>query len=329
MSLPFPYRALAVLVGVAALGAGCGADLDTDEAEQPVAKYEASGSSVEQPPSTHPIDSLQQTFPAPELAPLVVTQAEPSGRTDACGEVPASLTRENANRRAASSGRTNARQNYVEYATTVQSPLVRLQTKLTVPAKPPAGGTVFLWPGVQPLLNGPHFAPINKGVLQPVLTWGASCSGASGFNSWTISGMYVNVSTTVATHRSCHGGKIMRPNVGDVLDIDIALNGTVWTQTIKNLTSGEQVDYAIDMKGQEQGLAYFDIELPTTAKPVADTVFTENVLTFASPRASGCVPTAQGATDYVSVARLSDDKTKCCIDRITLRAPGVAATTTP
>ena len=317
------------------LSAGCAPSDGADDDDEVLAAADEVGDlRGEQRLSTHPVEPsspdepLQQVVEAPEDE---AAPAEPSGRSDACGEIPATLTRDNAGRRAPSSGRVNSRQNAVGYTTTLQSLLVRLQTKMTGPAKPPPTGTVFLWPGVQPLRGGPNFAPINNGVLQPVLTWGSSCAPGSprGFDSWWISGLYVNISTTLPSHRSCHGGPVMRVNVDDVLDIDIALTGTVWKQTIKNLTTGQQVDYAIDMKRQEQGLAYFDIELPTATKPVADTVFTESVLTFSSPRTGACVPITQGATDFVSKARLSADKTKCCIDRITLRAPGVPATTTP
>jgi hypothetical protein len=315
------------------LSAGCALDNGADDADKAISQEGLEPSSEERP-STHPIELLEQVEPLAQVAEAPEVGAAPvapSGRSDVCGEIPATLTRDNTARRAATSGRRNARQNVVGYATTLQSLLVRLQTKMTVPAKPAPAGTVFLWPGVQPLRGGPNFAPINNGVLQPVLTWGASCAPGSprGFDSWWISGMYVNVSTTLAAYRNCHGGPVMRVNVGDVLDIDIALAGTVWKQTVKNLTSGQQVDYAIDLRGQEQGLAYFDIELPTATKPAADTVFTESVLTFSGPRASACVPTTQGANDFVSKARLSADRTKCCIDRITLRAPGVPATTTP
>ncbi|MET0342736.1 MAG: hypothetical protein ABW252_17145 [Polyangiales bacterium] len=311
------------------LATGCAPDLDASAGDPPRADDEVVDA-VGPRLSTQPIEPLQQTAAAPQTE-AVQRAPTPSGRTDACGDVPAELTRDDTGRRAAAATRTvNARQNYVQFSTDLRGLLVRLQTKLTVPAKPPPSGVVFLWPGVQPLVDAPTFAPIGKGVLQPVLTWGSSCAPGSprGYDSWWISGLYVNVATTLPTHRSCHGGPVMRVGVGDVLAIDIAQTGTVWKQTIKDLTTGQQVDYAIDMKGQAQGHAYFDIELPTSARPVADTVFTETVLSFASPR-SACAPTTQGATDFVSKARISADGTQCCVDRITLRAPGVPATTTP
>lgn len=314
-----------LLLTISVLG-GCAAELDAgDVGEDEV------GAPSEQGPSTHPIDALEQQVavaPVEEAAPI--TQAAPSGRTDECGEVPATLTRANSGRRAAGVS-VRRIHNWVAYTTTLQSLLVRLHTKLTVPVKPPRTGTIFLWPGVEPI-EGPNWLPLGLGVLQPVLTWGPSCAGGiSGYNSWTISGMYVNPTTRVTTHRSCHGGPIMSVNVGDVLDLDIALvpNSTVWKQTVKNLSSGKQVEYSIDMMGQEQGLAVFDVELQTSNKPPADSVYTETVLTFASPLASACTPSSQGSNDYVSTARLSADRTKCCIDRIAVRAPGVAATTTP
>ncbi len=48
--------------------------------------------------------------------------------------------------------------------------ITRLQTEMVVPPEPPASGTLFLWPGLQP--GGANFDPINNGVLQPVLTLG-------------------------------------------------------------------------------------------------------------------------------------------------------------
>ena len=58
----------------------------------------------------------------------------------------------------------------------VATQIVALSTVLTVPAKPPASGTLFLWPGLQPLPGGANFNPIGNGVLQPVLTWGGTCA---------------------------------------------------------------------------------------------------------------------------------------------------------
>ena len=74
--------------------------------------------------------------------------------------------------------------------------IVRLRRHMIVPPQPAASGTVFLWPGLQPLPSGKHYAPIGNGVLQPVLTWGSTCArGApNDYNSWWISGQYVNVS---------------------------------------------------------------------------------------------------------------------------------------
>lgn len=317
MSTSRLFKPLSALsLAAAFLAFGCAPDLDTPEVGE-------TDPASEERLSTRPLEPLAQVVEAPAEQEDVPEPMQPSGATDACGAVPASLTRDNTARRTGSSG-------YAEYTTRVTSLLTRLQTKLTVPVKPPPSGTIFLWPGVQPI-RGPNFAPINNGVLQPVLTWGSSCAPGSpfGYSSWWISGLYVNISTSLATHRSCHGGPVMRVNPSDVLDIDIVQAGTVWKQVIKNLTSGQMVDYSIDMRGQEQGRAIFDIELPTRAKPVSDVVFTETVLTFASPLTRACTPATQGETDYVSKARLSADGTKCCIDRITLRAKGVAATTMP
>ena len=68
---------------------------------------------------------------------------------------------------------------------------VDLRTTLTVPAPPPATGTLFLWPGLDPAPGGRNFLPIDNGVLQPVLTWGASCAPGQQpiqYSTWWISG---------------------------------------------------------------------------------------------------------------------------------------------
>ena len=172
-----------LLLTTFALSAGCAPNDGEGDPDQPLAAADVVGAQPgEQRLSTHPIEPfsdgepLQQVVDAPEDE---AAPAQPSGRSDACGEIPATLTRDNTGRRAASSGRVNARQNAVGYTASLQSLLVRLQTKLTVPTKPPPTGTVFLWPGVQPLRGGPNFAPVNNGVLQPVLTWGSSCAPAA------------------------------------------------------------------------------------------------------------------------------------------------------
>jgi hypothetical protein len=104
---------------------------------------------------------------------------------------------------------------------------------MVVPPAPPASGTLFLWPGLQP--DGVNFEPIDNGVLQPVLTWGPSCAPGKQprtYSTWWISGQYVNTNGQVSGYTGCAGGTFMSVNVCDTLDIDMVLSGTNWIQTI-------------------------------------------------------------------------------------------------
>jgi hypothetical protein len=208
--------------------------------------------------------------------------------------------------------------------------VLRMQTTLEVPAKPKAAGTVFLWPGLQ-ALQGDDFQPVGNGVLQPVLTWGASCAPGSPssmiYSDWWISSQYVNLESSDAAHRGCQGGKMMRAAVGDFLDIDMSLSDTIWSQVVTDTRTGEMVDFDIDMLKQPQRWAIFEIELPTSAKPVSDVVFTNTVITLAKPEPKACQPSSHGTSDYFSAPIGSSDGLHCCIARIVLRAGGVAATT--
>jgi len=201
--------------------------------------------------------------------------------------------------------------------------IVRLQTTLLVPPQPPASGTLFLWPGLQP--DGANFEPIDNGVLQPVLTWGPSCAPGKAprsYSTWWISGQYVNTNGHETGYTGCLGGPIMSVAVGDSLDIDIALAGTTWTQTVTDLQSGQSVSYALDLMNQAQNLAYFVIEEYSSA-PVSDVVFTNTTITFGAPDAADCRLTMRGQNDFVSVPVASSDGRSCVIPQIILRAQGV------
>jgi len=201
--------------------------------------------------------------------------------------------------------------------------IVRLQTKLVVPPTPPASGTLFLWPGLQP--DGVNFEPIDNGVLQPVLTWGPSCAPGKpprSYSTWWISGQYVNTNGQVSGYTGCDGGSIMSVNVCDTLDIDMAVSGTVWTQTVTDEQTNQTVTYSLDMKGQAQNLAYFVIEEYSSA-PVTEVIFTDTILTFDSSDATDCKLSMRGQTDYVSSPVASGDGLQCSIPQIILRAQGI------
>jgi hypothetical protein len=216
----------------------------------------------------------------------------------------------------------------VEFNISTKNQVVALRTTLTVPPKPPASGTLFLWPGLQPLPGGQNYDPIGNGVLQPVLTWGGTCApGApNNYDSWWISGQYVNP-TGPAGHTGCMGGSGTDVAVGDKLDIAMSLSGTVWTQLVTDEESGGTSTFSIDMLGQAQNWAIFRIEMPDGIKPVSDVVFTSTMLTFAEPDEADCQPSVRGYDDYFSTPQSSGDGASCCVSRIILRAQGVAATT--
>ena len=201
--------------------------------------------------------------------------------------------------------------------------IVRLQTTMVVPPKPPAQGTLFLWPGLDP--DGANFDPINNGVLQPVLTWGSSCAPGTqprAYSTWWISAQYVNTNGNVSGYTGCQGGPVMSVNVCDTLDMDIALSGTVWTQTVLDVQTNQTVTYSIDMKNQAQNLAYFVIEEYSSA-PVSEVIFTNTTITFGAPDAADCKVNMRGQNDYVSTPVASSDGLECSIEQIILRAQGI------
>lgn len=215
----------------------------------------------------------------------------------------------------------------VEFWLPPSNEITRLQTTLFVPEEPTTRGTLFLWPGLQPL-RGKDPAGYGNGVLQPVLTWGSSCAPKkpASYTSWWISGMYVNVTTSAAGPTGCLGGDAMNVEVGDSLRMDMRLAGTKWTQTVRNEENGKSVDFTNDLKGQFQNRAIFDIEEVSSTKPSEDVIFVDSILSFASP-ASSCQPSQRGPRDYFSAPQLSADGLHCCYAKIVLRSRGVAATT--
>ncbi len=193
----------------------------------------------------------------------------------------------------------------VEFSVSTQTQIVGLRTTLTVPAKPPASGTLFLWPGLQPLPGGKNYNPIGNGVLQPVLTWGGTCAptAPSTYASWWISSQYVNTYGSYMGHTGCLGGQGMNVSVGDVLDIDMTLGGTVWNQEVSDRQTGDTATFSIDMLGQAQDWGLFEIE-SDGSKPVTDVIFTSTVLTMAAADAAACQPSARGTNDYFSAPAL-------------------------
>jgi hypothetical protein len=60
----------------------------------------------------------------------------------------------------------------------IKSPnqVLSFKTTLQVPKTPTARQTLFIWPGLQSRDRAADPARIGNGLLQPVLTWGPSCS---------------------------------------------------------------------------------------------------------------------------------------------------------
>jgi hypothetical protein len=210
----------------------------------------------------------------------------------------------------------------VVYQAVVGSQLVGLSTQLTVPSEPAKQGTLFLWPGVQPDTGAVNYMPISNGVLQPVLTWGPSCAPdapSETYASWWISGQYVNTYGDEIGYKGCLGGAVMPVNVGDQLVMNMTLDGTTWTQTILDLQTLQSVSYAIDMKGQEQDIADFDIEDYSAIVP-GDIVFTNTVLTFSGGVfPSNCSARIGNTGNSASAPVIIDNGKQCRIDKIVLK----------
>lgn len=243
------------------------------------------------------------------------SSAAPSDGEDACGPDAQLIT---GTTRTTGAGETN-------FQTSGAVEILSVRTLLKVPSKPsPSQGTLFLWPGLQPLKMD---ATIGYGVLQPVLTWGTSCApGAlSASDGWWISGEYVGSPPGAWSNLKCEGGPVMRVEIGDQLDILMSLAGTIWTQTITNKSNGKSVSFARDMKGQKQQWLINSIELTGAPKPVDDVIFSSMVFKLSDSQPKSCVPNVKGANDYFSPPRASSDGKTCCISKIILRASGVKA----
>jgi hypothetical protein len=215
----------------------------------------------------------------------------------------------------------------VEFTSSTKTQLESLETTLTVPAKPPPMGTLFLWPGLEPLQNSANYSPIGTGVLQPVLTWGGTCAphAPNDYSSWWISAQYVNTLASAPGHTGCLGGDGMDVGVGDDLHISMSLSGTTWSQEVTDVVTGKKVTFDIDMEGQAQNWVIFSIEAPTGLQPASDVVFESTVITLAGADAAHCTPSTRGTNDFFTAPRSSADGRKCCVAKIILRGKGVPA----
>ena len=174
----------------------------------------------------------------------------------------------------------------VELDTAPDNPVLSLTTTLVVPPEPPATGTLFLWPGLQPLPGGAHYLPIDNGVLQPVLTWGPTCAPnapSSPYASWWVSAQYVNTVGQAPGFTGCQGGNGMTIPVGDTLIMAMTLSGTTWSQAVTSMNKGTMVSFAFDLQGQSQNRALFIIEGYSSA-PTVPVQFGPTVVTSSPSR---------------------------------------------
>lgn len=223
----------------------------------------------------------------------------------------------------------------VNYGTIIYSAdptnaLIAASMDMIVPPQPAATSTLFLAPNLQPVAQSASFQPIGLGVLEPVLTWGGSCAltpqpQPAQYSTWWISGQYLN-GGSYPNHTGCLSGEVLTANVGDTLHIVFQLTGTVWLQTISNLSTGRSVTFSIDMLGQAQTQLVFNI-IQYNVPPAGDTIFQNIQFTAARPDAGFCVPDIMGITDAASAGVVSSDSRTCQIAKVILRARGVAATT--
>jgi hypothetical protein len=207
--------------------------------------------------------------------------------------------------------------------------IVRLTTTLVVPELPVTKvGTVFLWPGLQSMPDSVNRLPIGNGVLQSVLSHGPSCAPPGDEyprpDGWWISGQYVNTPEgDLVGFRGCFGGPNMGALPQDRLLISMSVVGAIWTQTILNMRSRESVAFGVDLRGQAQAYAVFNIE-PRDGGRGPDVTFLDTTIGFGRPDAHNCDLWEQGPDDVVAPRVLADDLLSCSIGTITLKGPGVS-----
>ncbi len=62
----------------------------------------------------------------------------------------------------------------------------------------------------------------------------------------------------------------MNLKIGNLLLIDMSVKGTVWTQKITNRANGKSVYFDMDLEGQVQRWALFEIELAHSSNCLAE-----------------------------------------------------------
>jgi hypothetical protein len=205
--------------------------------------------------------------------------------------------------------------------------IVSLITRLVIPEPPDRAaspdGTLFLWPGLQPREEDANYLPIGNGVLQPVVTWGASCApGAQPKQSWWASGQYVNTVGDFMGYQGCYGGPIIGARSKDMLLMSMSRFGSIWSQTITNLNTDKSTGFHTNLAGQAQGRARFYIE-PDSGVKSANVTFLETIIGFARPQPGNCRLDEQGPADVVTRPIILDNGQSCYVASIVLKGPGV------
>ena len=123
-----------------------------------------------------------------------------------------------------------------------------------MPKVPTQKSTLFIWPGLQHS-GGSDPGRVGNGVLQPVLTWGSSCvpGALPGHDTWWISPVYVNSESRIPELSGCHGGPVIKVDVGDRLDLDMRLRDTTWDQKVVDTRSKESTDFSIELIPEDGG----------------------------------------------------------------------------
>jgi hypothetical protein len=196
--------------------------------------------------------------------------------------------------------------------------IVSLNTKLVAPAKPHTGGTLFLWPGLQPRADDANYWPIGNGILHSVLTCGPSCAPGDrpkDDSSWWISAQYVNTLGNTMGYQGCQGGGIIGVNYADTLLIKMSRLRSMWTQTIPNLRNNESTGFHAGVVGQALGVARFYIE-PYDGAISPDVTFLETTIGFAHPHPNNCSLDERGPGDVVTKPVIVDNGLSCYIEKI-------------
>jgi hypothetical protein len=115
------------------------------------------------------------------------------------------------------------------------------------------------------------------------------------------------------------GGDVMAVNVGDILQMDFSLAGTVWNQKVTDLQTGQFVTFAFDLKGQAQNFLHLFIE-PAPTLPVSEVSFTDITVQFANKDPQNCKFYSRGKTDTASTREIYDSGLSCKMSQVILRA---------